>query len=174
VGTCHLIKPDGRIIKTVAPRGLDRDTLADWFYGGYIFQPSCFFSAEAWRAIDGVDESLNYAMDFDLWLKLAGWGQFTAIDAPLSAAVIHDEAKTQALRLEMHAETMHVQFRHGYQAAAEKRLKRLVASSANEPGAAGKLLARLQRGWRKVFTRQPELPPHIQFVSVSSPKGKKT
>ncbi len=126
VGSCHLIRPDGRIINTVVPKGLEREDLADWFYGSFFFQPSCFFSAPAWQEVGGVDESLYFAMDFDLWLRLSALGKFVSVQDTLSAAVIHENAKTQALIPEMHVETMVLQFKYGYQKIAVERFKRLI------------------------------------------------
>ena len=78
VGGCYLISPEGVLLTTELPRGLTQSELADWYHTGYIFQPSCFFSANAYRKIGGLDESLNYSMDFDLWIRLAGEGDYVA------------------------------------------------------------------------------------------------
>lgn len=121
-GICYCIDPSSQILKTVTPKGLERDSLADWSYGGFFYQPSCFFSAWAWKELNGLDESLHYAMDLDLWLRLAALGRFISIQHPLSAAIIHGDAKTQAQRPEMHAETVFVQIKHGYREAAMRRL----------------------------------------------------
>lgn len=122
VGACYRIDPDRRVLSVVRPRGLDPDSLADWGYSGFFYQPSCFLSASALSAAGPLDTSLHCAFDLDLWLRLARQGAFVATSRALSAAVIHDEAKTQAGRTGMHVETMHVQVRHGYARAAEGRL----------------------------------------------------
>ncbi|MFH0965809.1 MAG: glycosyltransferase family 2 protein [Planctomycetota bacterium] len=36
----------------------------------FISQPAAFFSREAWNETGGLDPSLHYAMDYDLWLRL--------------------------------------------------------------------------------------------------------
>ncbi len=152
-GACHLIRPDGRIIKTVTPRGLDRDSMADWFYGGFFFQPSCFFAANAWQEVNGLDESLHYAMDFDLGLRLAAVGDFALIPAALAAALIHEEAKTQAMRPEMHAETMYIQFKYGYEEFAFKRLRHLLESTAAQQRHGRLSPVRLKRKMRRVLAK---------------------
>jgi len=126
-GGCYLISPDGRLLTTEMPRGLTQPELADWYHTGYIFQPSCFFSADAYRKIGGLDESLNYAMDFDLWMRLAAEGEYVATNEILAAAVIHDEAKSQAQRADMHAETIAMQIKYGYEDLAARRVARLMA-----------------------------------------------
>ena len=125
VGTCYWIDPNGRILNTIIPKGLKRDSIADWWYGGFFMQPSCFFSAKAWKKLNGLDESLHYAMDFDLWLKLSEIGDFVRIPRALSAAIIHDKAKSQRQIPEMNIETFFVQFKHGYRQAATHRLVNL-------------------------------------------------
>jgi hypothetical protein len=108
------------------PRGLTRPELADWYHTGYIFQPACYFSAEAYHKVGGLDESLHCAMDFDLWMRLAAEGDFVATDEILAAAVVHKEAKTQALRADMHAETIALQIKYGYEELAARRVARLM------------------------------------------------
>ncbi len=168
VGSCHLIRPDGRIIKTVIPRGLDRDSLADWYYGGFIFQPSCFFAANAWQEIDGVDESLYFAMDFDLWLRLSAIGEFKPMPQILAAAIIHDSAKTQALIPEMHAETMVVQFKYGYRDLAYKRQRRLLDSTIKNQQKGRKLQARAKRAMRRLRAIGNKETPHVQYVQFAA------
>ncbi|MFX0199912.1 MAG: hypothetical protein ACFFCW_27635, partial [Candidatus Hodarchaeota archaeon] len=62
----------------------------------------------------------------DLWLRLSTIGAFASTAETISAAIIHKDAKTQAQRAAMHAETIAVQVKHGYQAQAINRLVRLL------------------------------------------------
>jgi glycosyltransferase involved in cell wall biosynthesis len=39
--------------------------------GDFVAQPAAFFRRSAFEAVGGLDESLRWAMDYDLWLKLA-------------------------------------------------------------------------------------------------------
>ena len=122
VGGCYRIDPEGRVLSSVIPQGLDRDRLADWGHRGFFYQPSCFFAAEAWYEKGPLDENLLFAFDLDFWLRLSSMGAFASTAEIISAAIIHKDAKTQAQRLEMHAETIAVQFKHGYREAAINRL----------------------------------------------------
>ncbi len=38
--------------------------------GDFVVQPAAFFRREAFLAVGGLDESLHWAMDYDLWLKI--------------------------------------------------------------------------------------------------------
>src|SRR5918998_311730 len=40
-------------------------------YSDFIVQPAAFFRRSAFEAVGGLDPSLNWAMDYDLWLKFA-------------------------------------------------------------------------------------------------------
>lgn len=39
-------------------------------YGDYIIQPAAFFTRAAYQAVGGLDKSLNWTMDWDLWIRL--------------------------------------------------------------------------------------------------------
>ena len=43
-------------------------------YGDYIVQPAAFFRRRAFDAVGGLDVSLHWAMDYDLWLRIAARG----------------------------------------------------------------------------------------------------
>lgn len=147
VGGCYRVEPDGRIIDTVRPRGLDRDSLAEWALKGFFYQPSAFFSAAARTEVGPLDESLRYALDVDFWLRLTAVGPLVAAPKVISAAVIHEDAKTTASRIGMHAETAAVQIAHGYRAAAVRRLAHAIEEGTGPPlrKRALRLLTRLRR-----------------------------
>ncbi len=128
VGRCYRIDEDDRITDTIAPRGLDEDTLADWGYEGFFYQPSCFFTAEGWRKTGPMDLRLEYGFDVDLWIKLAKIGPFVATDEVLSAALFHPMAKSGQGRMGQHVDTNALQVYHGHLDAAIKRLDNLVES----------------------------------------------
>ncbi len=172
VGGCYRIDPDGRILSKVIPNGLDRDSLADWGGRGYFHQPSCFFAAEAWHKRGLLDETLDFTFDLDLWLRLLSLGPFTSTVRVISAAIIHKDAKTQAQRLEMHAETIAVQFRHGYREAAILRLVGLLERPSLPSQMRGILQSRLRGLARRLmFWNRDEEPRYVQFPSHWSKKG---
>src|SRR5688500_3868835 len=43
-------------------------------YGDYIVQPAAFFRRRAFDAVGGIDASIHWAMDYDLWLRIAAAG----------------------------------------------------------------------------------------------------
>lgn len=40
-------------------------------YGDYIIQPAAFFLRQAYDSVGGLDRTLHWAMDWDLWIRLA-------------------------------------------------------------------------------------------------------
>ncbi len=68
--------------------------------GNSLFQPTIFFRRALFEAVGGVDESLHYAMDLDLWLKMLPRARRTEhIPRVVACGRIHRRAKTQvALR----------------------------------------------------------------------------
>jgi GT2 family glycosyltransferase len=60
-----------------------------------ISQPSCFARRKAVERVGGVDESLHYVMDWDLWIRLHQSGAaFKRLDQTLSAVYMGDGTKT--------------------------------------------------------------------------------
>jgi glycosyltransferase involved in cell wall biosynthesis len=69
-GEADFIDAGGRVLgpcTVVEPYSLHRLI----HYGDYIIQPAAFFTRAAYRAAGGLDPSLNWAMDWDLWIRLA-------------------------------------------------------------------------------------------------------
>ena len=69
-GQADFIDAEGRIIgpcTVVEPYSRQRLL----HYGDYIIQPAALFTRRAYAAAGGLDRSLHWAMDWDLWLRLA-------------------------------------------------------------------------------------------------------
>ncbi|HBR16176.1 MAG: hypothetical protein A3G39_09695 [Deltaproteobacteria bacterium RIFCSPLOWO2_12_FULL_43_16] len=101
----------GNIVDSHPPEPFDREKLAS---SGFIFQPSTFFRREAFFGAGGLDESLHYTMDHDLWLKICSKHKVGHIEEFLSTYRIHGESKTMAERnrLEFAEESLKTIFRH--------------------------------------------------------------
>jgi hypothetical protein len=66
-----------------------------WFSGMYFFQPEVFFTKALLDRVGPLDESLHYAMDYDLWMRFAKDGaQLEVIDWPFAFFRLHDAQKT--------------------------------------------------------------------------------
>lgn len=71
------------------------ESLSGWL-NRYFYQPSCFISRDAWEKCGPLQEWLVYAMDIDLWLKIAQSFKIISINKLLSTSQKHDKAKTTA------------------------------------------------------------------------------
>jgi glycosyltransferase involved in cell wall biosynthesis len=63
-----------------------------WF--NFICQPSAFFRNEVFEAVGGLDETLNFAMDYDLWIRVGKQFPCRYIPDYLSMYRLHDASKT--------------------------------------------------------------------------------
>jgi glycosyltransferase involved in cell wall biosynthesis len=83
------------------------------FANGYMAQPSVFFRADAYQRAGGVDRTLGFCMDYDLWARLAVAGaKFVRVPADLSGNRWYEETKTASQYVELLAEVVKVQVRH--------------------------------------------------------------
>ena len=126
VGDCRLVDEHGHKLRTVKPRELTREGIADWGRKGWFFQPSCFFSAEAYRTVGGLSDRFHLAFDVELWLKLSELGKFVIINDVLSEATIHGDAKTQKQKNEMLSEHIMIQTMYGFDDLAKERISDLL------------------------------------------------
>lgn len=70
-----------------------------------LLQPSTFFKRKTFVDIGGIDVTLKYIMDYDLWVRMLISGcQIEAIPLVLSNYRIHPESKTKANQLQMRQE----------------------------------------------------------------------
>jgi GT2 family glycosyltransferase len=76
------------------------DCLRFWNGKFRYHQPCTFFSARAFAASGGLDVTLHYAMDYDLYCRILALPdcQVATLERPLSAFRLHAEAKTSAQR----------------------------------------------------------------------------
>jgi len=82
---------EGREIKRVPFRDFCPKRLS---YAFGAVQPAMFFRRDAYWKVGGLDESLHYAMDWDLLLKLAKVGKVVAIPDHLANIRYYPETKT--------------------------------------------------------------------------------
>jgi glycosyltransferase involved in cell wall biosynthesis len=104
-------------------RPYDRRWLLE--HSNLLPQPTAFFRAEAYRTVGGLDETLHYVMDWDLWLNLGDAGRAQFIPQHLARMRIYPEAKFQSGGRRIHAELRQVIRRHGGQGLPSEILKDL-------------------------------------------------
>lgn len=92
-GDCELVDKEGSFLQNKIAR--------EYSYEGlklidYIRQPAAFFSRTAYEKIGGLDLSLNWTMDWDLWIRIGKDGNVRKINQILAAARIYEENKSRS------------------------------------------------------------------------------
>ena len=132
-GVCEYVDPDG---KSLGYAGVPFSLRTMIYSRDIVPQPSAFVRREAIELVGGLDESLNYSMDYDFFLRIAKRSAPIFIPQVLAAATIHPMAKTTKDRDLARQETHRVRLRH-----------------ASRPG---RLVVRLQPLMSRVFQALPE------------------
>lgn len=94
-GACLVIDPEGAIVGAIsaAPVGSFESMITERHNPP---QPATFFRRSSYLAVGGLNRSLYYAMDVDLWLKLAKSGDFAPMPLDVLARFrLQPRAKTQ-------------------------------------------------------------------------------
>lgn len=90
-GDADYCDSNGAIIGRYRTEEFCFDTLA-WF--NFICQPSSFFRKEAFEAVGGLNQTLQFAMDYDLWIRIAQRYPCVYLPRMLSRYRLHADSKT--------------------------------------------------------------------------------
>lgn len=108
-GTSELVDDGGRPVgRFGAPFDMNRALRGDYM----IPQPSVFIRRKAIERVGLLDESLYYALDLDLFLRLARVEPPAFVDRALSACTIHPDAKMSVGRAAARQERFRVSARY--------------------------------------------------------------
>ena len=81
--------------------GHSRDLIRrGWYHGrglGFIRQEGTFWRKHLWDKVGGINPSLHYAMDFDLWRRFAAHAPLVTVDQHLAAFRTQPQQKTSAI-----------------------------------------------------------------------------
>jgi GT2 family glycosyltransferase len=109
-GGCRYIDPDGRVLRTNSA-----GELAKWLVAwgpNLIPHPGSVIRLSALRDIGLFDETLKYAMDLDVFLKLRSAGKFACTKTPVSAFRWHPGSLTVSARKRSGKEAEMIKRRH--------------------------------------------------------------
>ena len=90
-GDCYVVGKDGELVANRLSPVFCKDRL---YVQDYITQPATFFDYECARRIGFLDVSLQWTLDWDLWLRLAQEGPLSHMDDTLACARVYAENKT--------------------------------------------------------------------------------
>jgi glycosyltransferase involved in cell wall biosynthesis len=111
-GNANYIDEHGSIIGVYPTRPYDRASLSR---NCYICQPAAFISRAAYAAVGGVNADLHFALDYDLWIRIARKYPLVHIPEFLATSRLHRDNKTLSKRQQIYQEIIRVVGTHyGY------------------------------------------------------------
>jgi glycosyltransferase involved in cell wall biosynthesis len=110
-GGCDVVDEDGRVVETRVVGEYDFRRERDW--GTKIMQPSTFFRRDAYEAAGGIDLRYEYAMDYDLWLKIGSRFPVACEPRTLAAFRLHPGSKSGSRADAFWPEVRKISRRHG-------------------------------------------------------------
>lgn len=123
IGGGWFIDAAGRNLRPYDPPvGLKQPSdLSDW-RRCWFAQPGTFFTRDLYQQAGGyVDESLHYAMDLDLWLRLLQHASPGVLIEKLSGYRLHEKAKTSVLTPKAEVEIVEILMRSlGFDAVRDR------------------------------------------------------
>jgi glycosyltransferase involved in cell wall biosynthesis len=90
-GDAHYCDAAGAILGNYRTEPFEFDKLARF---NFICQPSTFFGRQVFDAVGGLDRSLHFAMDYDLWIRLGRQYPVSYLPQTLSLYRLHEGSKT--------------------------------------------------------------------------------
>jgi hypothetical protein len=179
---CHFLTGDGMFINADGTRELyavrgAAYTLRELLHycdEMYLPQPSVFFSRAAWERAGGLDISLHYAMDLDLWLRLRQHSELHYVPQRLSCSRIHPAAKGEARGQPALRAAEQVTRRYWHQVSAPERVKifwglrRMRARQYCRDGLNEALQGNPRAGWHALGNALRQ-DPSIVFASRGRP-----
>jgi glycosyltransferase involved in cell wall biosynthesis len=150
-GEAELIGEDGTILERF-PSAQTFDLWKLVHVSDFIMQPTVFMRAAALREVRGLDASLEFGMDWDLWIRLACRGEAVFLDSVIAQTREYADTKTASGGLRRWRELRMIMKRHG--------------ARGWSPGVIAYGLDTLRRNWPRIFgpstvTEQRDLEGHV-------------
>ncbi len=79
---------------TVYPKNYIKNGWFQPLYAGHLQQESMFWRKTLWDKVGGLDLSLKYAADFDLWTRFARYTDLYSVSVPLAGFRKHGKEQT--------------------------------------------------------------------------------
>ena len=110
-GDTHYIDEHSRVIGRFPAAQTDYHKLRQGYV--HIPQQAAFFRAELWRKVGPLDPSFFFAMDYDLWVRLAALARVDYVPQVWANFRLHADAKTISADDRCWPEMLRVHYRDG-------------------------------------------------------------
>ena len=110
-GNANFINSDGEVIGKFPSRQTDYRRLRQGYV--HVSQQASFFRANLWRQVGPLDPSFYFAMDYDLWVRLAALAPVIYLPRLWANFRLHGDAKTIAGDAHCWPEMLRVHYRNG-------------------------------------------------------------
>jgi glycosyltransferase involved in cell wall biosynthesis len=111
-GDADFVDERGETVLRYPVRDFDRERL---MHECFVCQPAAFVRREAWQACGGLDPRLDYALDYDLWIRMSERHRLVRIPGTLATSRMHAGNKSLGQRGALYRESIRVAKRHfGY------------------------------------------------------------
>ena len=110
-GDCNFINEDGRVIGKFGSAQTSYRLLRQGY--AHIPQQTMFFRADLWKQVGPLDPSFYFAMDYDLWTRLAAHTELKYVPQTWANFRLHTSGKTIAADDRCWPEMIRVHYRDG-------------------------------------------------------------
>jgi glycosyltransferase involved in cell wall biosynthesis len=110
-GDANFIDENGNIIGAFPAAQTDLKRLRRGYV--HIPQQAAFFRAELWKQVGPLDPSFFFAMDYDLWVRIAKVAPLLYTRQPWANFRLHSQGKTVVADERCWPEMLHVHYRDG-------------------------------------------------------------
>ncbi|MDD2582047.1 MAG: glycosyltransferase family 2 protein [Desulfuromonadaceae bacterium] len=90
-GDAHYVDSSGAGISSYHTEEFDLTRLAS---ANIICQPAAFFRRDSFETVGGLDGTLHFAMDYDLWIRIGRSFPCRRVPRPLATYRLHETSKT--------------------------------------------------------------------------------
>lgn len=144
VGAGDMVDEEGNVLFGAARTTITLETLCNWFHE-FFWQPSCFFKKEVWTQCGPLNEQVHYAMDLDLWVRIAKKFEFKTTDVMISHNLRHPKAKTTEFMHRSHVDAAMVIMHNVGEAPARHMLEDCLKIISERESSILELLAQRDR-----------------------------
>lgn len=124
-GDMFIVNQEGNKTLKMTQQGTSEDLVNFTGKDVYIMQPSTFFTNRVIKKVGPLDKKLQYAMDYDLWIRILKNFPALYVNKTLANFRIWEESKTTTQKKKFHEEKKRVRQKYGLTVIDKKTIKKL-------------------------------------------------